>query len=237
MKSQDAIREFIEALPFKVNDRKLFEKVFVHSSYLNERGGTGLQSNERLEFLGDAVLSSVVSHLLHERFPKRSEGELTVIRARLVNRTALALLGKQLCLGDLVFLGKGEERSGGRENPSIIANTFEALIAAIYLDQDYCAVFSFISALVAPLMDSSVAGTGHFDFKPRLQELTQSHFKSAPEYRVVKESGLPHEKIFKIEVVVNGKTLGSGEAGKKKDAEQMAAEAALAKLAKKGVVL
>ncbi len=224
-----------EAIPFTFRNEGILKSVFVHASYLNEKEGRGLFSNERLEFLGDAVLESVISHILFERFPEMNEGELTKFRSRLVNREVLASIARELNLGDYLLLGKGERLSGGAENVSILADALEALIAAAYLDRKpdgvegggYGDVFAFISTLFSCRIDASLEERTHFDHKPALQELCQSRLKEEPVYRVTSEEGPPHERIFEIEVSVGDRVLGSGVASRKKTAEQLAASAAL----------
>ncbi|MBI5598479.1 MAG: ribonuclease III [Deltaproteobacteria bacterium] len=234
MKREALLKKFKEGLAFAFKDQSLAEAVFVHTSYLNEKEGRGLRSNERLEFLGDAVLSSAVSHLLFERFPDMNEGEMTAIRARLINRRTLAMLSKELGLGPLMLLGKGERAGGGAENPTILSDAFEALIAAAYMDQGYPAVFSFVKGVFTPLMEASSIGSGHFDFKPRLQELAQRHFKEAPVYRLVKETGPAHRRLFSVEAVIAGTVLGRAAGTTKKDAEQLSARQALETLKQRG---
>jgi ribonuclease III len=229
-RASDPLSLFNDALSSPISDPGLLKKVFTHRSYLNEADTPGLESNERLEFLGDAVLSTVISEMLYGRFPGVDEGGLTRLRARLVNRRTLAGLAKDMGLDKLLLLGKGEAASGGHENPSILAGTFEALIAAIYIDSGFAPASSFIERLFTGLVDESLTEPVHFDYKPRLQELSQSIFKEAPEYRLKVESGPPHEKVFEIEAIVGGEILGTGVAGKKKDAEQAAAKEALEKL-------
>jgi len=236
VKRRDKLDEFNSSLPYVLKDAALLEKVFVHRSFLNEKGSSALQereSNERLEFLGDAVLSSAISHLLYGAFPATPEGELTRLRARLVNRQTLAGLATGLKLGEHIMLGKGERKSGGQKNPMILAGTFEALVAAIYLEHGYKKVSTYIKRLFGPLIDGPLTEPGHFDFKPRLQELAQRLFKEPPLYRLAKEEGPAHKKVFRIEAIVAGEVLGVGVAGKKKDAEQKAAEAALKELEEK----
>ncbi|MEE9615236.1 MAG: ribonuclease III [Thermodesulfobacteriota bacterium] len=227
MKREDALKEFEGTLPFSFKDGKLLETVFVHRSYLNETAAGDLECNERLEFLGDAVLSSVMSHLLFERFPEMEEGELTRTRSKLVNKRTLAGLSKGLKLGEFLLMGRGELGSGGAENPTMLADVFEALIAAVYLDRGYDEAFSFVEEVFSPLIGESLEAAGHFDYKPRLQELSQDRFKEGPLYTVVSEEGPPHRKLFAVEVSVGGRTLGSGTGPRKKDAEQAAAAEAL----------
>lgn len=233
VKKEISIDEFGKTLPFEFKDRGLLQKVFVHRSFLNEKGSLSLtsrESNERLEFLGDAVLSNVISHLLYERFPEIDEGELTRLRARLVNRHTLAMLAKDLGLNHCLLLGKGERKHGGQNNSMILAGTFEALLAAVYMEHGFRKAASFIKGLFKHLIDETLVEPVHFDCKPRLQELSQRIFKEAPVYRLVEEDGPPHRKVFKVEAVINGEVMGGGTAGKKKDAEQKAAGEALKKL-------
>lgn len=227
---REKLEEFRKGLPFAFNDIGLLEKVFVHRSYLNEKEGS-LESNERLEFLGDAILSNIISHLLFERYPDIDEGELTRLRAKLVNRHTLAKLANRLRLNDYLFLGKGERASGGSANPTILAGVFEALIAAAYFEAGFKETFKYVESLFSDLIDESLAGEpGHFDFKPRLQELTQRLFKEAPVYKIIREDGPAHKKLFEVVVIVRGKALGTGAAPKKKEAEQIAAGEALKKI-------
>lgn len=234
MKKEISLEEFQETLPFHFKDLDLLQKVFVHRSYLNEKSASSLKSKEsyeRLEFLGDAVLSSIVSHLLYESYPETDEGELTRLRAKLVNRQTLARLARKLRLNEFVLLGKGERGTGGAENPTILAGVFEALVAAVYFELGFKITYSYIESLFSPLIDTATAHEpGHFDFKPRLQELAQRLFKEAPSYRLFKEEGPPHRKTFEVEVRIRGEVWGRGSASKKKDAEQLAAEEALKKL-------
>lgn len=230
MKKEIIFEDFIRTLPFSFSDMELLKKVFVHRSFLNEKNGAGLESNERLEFLGDAILSNVVSHMLYKKHPGIDEGALTRMRARLVNRTALAKLARELCLDGYLLLGKGERMSGGAENPMILAGVFEALIAAVYFHHGFQAAFDYIEAVFGPLIEGPLDEPVHFDFKPRLQELSQRIFKEAPEYRLLSAEGPPHKKTFAVEVIINRKVLGAGSASKKKDAEQIAAGVALKNL-------
>ena len=225
--------ELKKKLPFSIGDDKILREVFVHSSYLNESEDENLKSNERLEFLGDAILESVISHMLYAKFPELDEGELTKLRASLVNKRKLAEISREFSLGDYLLLGKGERSSGsgtGAENPSILADTFEALIAALYLDkaqEGYKEAYRFIEGVFGPLIDEALDGPRHFDFKPALQEYCQGHLSKEPEYKVINVEGPPHLRVFEVEVFVDNKRLGSGKAPKKKEAEQLAAKEAL----------
>jgi ribonuclease-3 len=225
--------ELKKKLPFSIGDDKILKEVFVHSSYLNESEDESLKSNERLEFLGDAILESVISHMLYTRFPELDEGELTKLRASLVNKRKLAEISSEFSLGDYLLLGKGERSSGigvGAENPSILADTFEALIAALYLDKaedGHKEAYRFIEGVFSPLIDEALDGPRHFDFKPALQEYCQGHLAKEPEYKVLNDEGPPHQRMFEVEVFVDNKKLGCGKAPKKKEAEQLAAKEAL----------
>ncbi|MBI5970015.1 MAG: ribonuclease III [Deltaproteobacteria bacterium] len=225
--------EFAATLPFKFKNAQLLKTVFVHRSFLNEKEAKTLglrESNERLEFLGDAVLGAAVSDILYARYPATAEGELTRMRARLVNKKTLAGLALELGLPRYLRLGKGERASGGAENPTILASTFEAFIAAVYVELGFDSVYGYILELFNPLINEDLAGPGHFDFKPRLQELGQRVYKEAPSYRLVSETGAPHKKTFAVEAIIGGKVLGRGCAASKKEAEQAAAEEALQNL-------
>lgn len=231
--NHDLIEEFRERLSLGLNDIGLLKKVFVHSSYVNETAAKTkavLQSNETLEFIGDSVLSLAISDMLLKKHPQAGEGGLTSMRARLVNQKALAGLAVDLCLGKYMLLGKGEHSGGGRDNPRILAGAFEALIGAIYLELGFEKVFLLIEKLFAPKITGLATLPGHFDYKPALQELTQRLYKETPVYKVAGEEGPAHRKSFFIEVIVNGRVMGSGSASSKKEAEQKAAEEALKNL-------
>ena len=212
-------------LGYRFRDPALLETALAHGSYAHEfsRG-----SNERLEFLGDAFLGCVVSRLLYEKFPHLSEGDLSRIRARVVSGESFAKCARALELGRRVRLGKGEERSGGREKDSVLADAFEALMGAVYLDAGFEEAFAIASGLLAETL-----GEGDFspDAKTRLQEISQSRrFGLVPSYRVVGEEGPEHEKRFAVEVTVSCDVEGKGRGGSKKEAERAAAQDALGKL-------
>lgn len=229
--TRSEIEEFKKTLGVKFEDKGLIELVFIHKSYLNEKGGQSYtDSNERLEFFGDAVLSCVVSRLLYERFPGVEEGELTRMRARLVNKRALAEIGERLGMGGLLLMGKGEKAAGGPSNPTILAGAFEALLGALYIEAGFDEVSVYIERVFMPLLNDALSAPGHFDYKPRLQELAQRLYREGPVYRLVSESGPAHRKTFEVEVWVGGRALGSGSAATKKEAEQTAACEALKKI-------
>jgi ribonuclease-3 len=184
--------------------------------------------NEVLEFLGDAVLDLAVSELLIRHYPERSEGDLSRMRAGLVNSDVLADKAAQLNLGVLLRLGKGEERSGGRTKPSILAGAFEALIGAVFRDGGYGAALALVERYFARNLEEKQLGQR--DFKTRLQEISQILFRAPPVYRIILEKGPDHAKRFVTEIAVNGKVLGRGEGSSKKQSEQEAAKRALAQL-------
>jgi ribonuclease-3 len=198
-----------------------------HKSYVNEHRGEGLSDNERLEFLGDAVIDLAVSHRLMERFPEAREGDLSKLRAALVDEAGLARLARSLDLGPLLRLGRGEELTGGRDKASLLADALEAVIAVVYLGGGLAAVLGLLDRLMADAFDRAASGTLDRDYKTQLQELSQSRMRAAPRYRVVSERGPDHEKTFEVELDVRGEALGRGEGRSKKDAEQAAARMAL----------
>jgi ribonuclease-3 len=202
-----------------------------HRSYVNEHPGEGLEDNERLEFLGDAVIDLAISHRLMERFPAATEGELSKMRAAVVDEPGLAGLARSLELGPLLRLGRGEELTGGREKPSLLADAMEAVVAAVYLEGGLAAVLGLVDRYLGEVFDRASAGTLDRDFKTQLQELAQSRFRLAPRYRVVAELGPDHAKRFDVEVELRGEVVGRATGRSKKDAEQAAARLALEALA------
>jgi len=203
-------------------NKNLYELALTHKSWVNEHPRVR-ESNERLEFLGDAVLEFVVSKELYQRFPDKEEGYLTALRANLVNTINLSEVAKTLNLGAKLYLSKGEEETGGRENPSLLANTVEAIIGALFLDKGVNTLLSGIEEKLAkPLKDP----------KSLLQEYIQAKGEKAPQYEVVEEVGPDHEKWFTIKVTSNGKALAKGEGRSKSEAAQEAAKEALKNIAK-----
>ncbi|MGI5865018.1 MAG: ribonuclease III, partial [Myxococcales bacterium] len=202
-----------------------------HRSYVNEHLDEGREDNERLEFFGDSVLNLAVSHRLMERLPQAREGELSRLRAAIVDEEGLSNVARAIGLGELLLLGKGEERSGGADKPSLLADALEAVFAVLFLDGGLDAVLNVVDRLFGPALEQAARGALGRDFKSALQELTQYRFKGSPRYRLVSEEGPEHSKTFAVEVAVAGSPLGRGEGRSKKDAEQAAAREALAKLA------
>jgi ribonuclease-3 len=201
----------------------LLEQALAHRSWCAENPGTG--SNERLEFLGDAVLGIVVTDHLYRTYPEMSEGELAKVRASVVNSAALAELAAELRIGEALLLGKGEDQSGGREKPSILADAMEALIGAVYLDKGWVASVQMVMQLMGDRIEMAAAGPGGQDYKTRLQELCARLYDQLPVYSVSDE-GPDHAKEFQAVVHLRGHAQGSGRGRSKKQAEQAAARAA-----------
>jgi ribonuclease-3 len=203
-------------------ERALLEQALRHPSWCNEQGDPRPDDNERLEFLGDAVLDLVVSHRVMTRFPKAHEGDLSVTRQQIVSEAALSEVGRELKIGDWILLGKGEEKSGGREKPKILADMFEALIGAVYLDGSYPAAWEMIDRVLGKRI-ASVELKNFFDFKTRLQETAQARLKATPTYHVVQELGPDHDKRFVVAVTIGSEEWARAVGKSKKEAEQMAA--------------
>lgn len=212
-------------------DPQLLERAFVHRSHLNEAKSHQV-SNERLEFLGDAVLSFLTSHFLYETYPQYPEGTLTNIRSSLVKTQSLAETAKSLNLGELLLLSHGEEASGGRTNISLLADSFEALLGAIFLDQGIEVAKKFLHAYLFPKAKTIVDTKAYVDYKSLLQEIIQQDSRISPTYQVVKSEGPDHAKTFWVEAVVGDRRLGSGQGKSKQEAEQRAAADALEKIGK-----
>ena len=216
--------EKLVGIKFKNPD--LLKQAVVHRSYLNENPDFGLDHNERLEFLGDAVLNLVVGHILMQRYPELKEGDLSKMRANLVNESQLASIAQEMDLGSYLQLGKGEIQTKGWEKKSILADTFEAVIAAVYLDGGFDAAFKIIDSHFSFLLDSVVMTTANHDYKSQVQELVQMKHQEMPVYNVIHESGPDHNKTFRVMLKV-GKTQAEGEGKSKKAAEQDAARKGL----------
>ncbi len=216
-----------ERLAIGVSNAGVALAAITHKSYVNEHRGEGLQDNERLEFLGDAVIDLAVSHRLMERFPEAREGDLSKIRAALVDEAALARIARELDLGSLLRLGRGEELTGGRQKSSLLADAMEAVVAALYLDGGLSPVLTLVDRFLSEAFERAAAGTLDRDFKTQLQELAQSRLRATPRYRVVAEHGPDHSKVFDVELELRGEVVGRGAGRSKKDAEQAAAKIAL----------
>lgn len=219
------IRQLMERFSLPVNNLKLMQEAFTHASFVNEHRLQMNVHNERLEFLGDAVLELCISEYLFEHFPQRSEGELTRMRAAIVCEPALRKYAVALKLGDYVRLGRGEEQTGGRNRSSLLADLFEAFVGAIYLDMGLPAVQQFLRGHVIPLIDFDSMIT--IDYKSQLQEYLQQTSRISLEYRIADERGPAHDREFWAEVYLEERCLGRGAGRSKKEAEQRAAAQAL----------
>ena len=217
-------------IKIKFKNIQLIHNAFVHRSYLNEHKDYNGGSNERLEFLGDAVLEFIVSQYLYETFPDKEEGVLTAYRSALVCSKSLSKISKELDFGKYLLLSKGEEQSGGRTRPYILGNTFEAVLGAIYLDQGLENAKGFVHKFLLPELEEIIANQEYKDPKSELQELTQEKVNVTPHYDVLDEKGPDHNKWFQVGVFINKKRIGIGEGKSKQRAEQEAAKAAIEKL-------
>jgi len=223
-----AVLQQILGVSFK--DPSLLEQALVHSSYVNENPGSALTSNERLEFLGDAVLGLVIAEKLYHDLPSFTEGEMTKLRATLVCRDTLAQAARAIGLGDYLYLGKGEEASSGRHKPVNLAGALEAVIAAIYLDQGAATAKDFILRLFNKELQKVVSQGAEVNYKSQLQELIQAREQQTPAYHVIEATGPDHDRRFTVEVRVGDTVLGRGSGRSKKEAETEAARSALERL-------
>lgn len=219
--------DLAERLGLRFDDPALLAEALVHSSYVNEHPEDSTESNERLEFLGDAVLSLVMSEALFKRHRDEPEGILTTRRAAIVSTRGLARIARRLEIGDALVLGQGAENSGERQRSSVLAGLFESIVAAIYLDQGLEAAREFILQSAAPELDAAVSINALKAPKSRLQEHAFSATGRAPAYRIVSSDGPDHDRHFVVEVSVDGEIVGSGEGRSRREAETHAAEAAL----------
>lgn len=208
-------------------DRSLLERALTHTSYANENKKKGITNNERLEYLGDSILDFIIGEYLFLKFPDMAEGFLTKNRAILVCEDSLYLVAKSIELGSYLYLGKGEDINGGRNRASILANTFEALIAAVYLDSNFESTRNFVLNTMQDVISSGLEGKFGVDYKTELQEYVQRFSKKSIQYLLENEKGPDHNKQFLIRLIVNGTELGRGTGKSKKEAEQSAAKIAL----------
>jgi ribonuclease-3 len=212
-------------LGISFNDPSLLEQALIHGSYANENPDIAT-SNERLEFLGDAILGLIIAEELYRRFPQYSEGELTKFRSSLVRRDALSRMARAISLGNYLYLGKGEEASGGRRKPANLAGAFEAIIAAIFFDQGLTAAKDFILRSADKELSQGIEA----DYKSQLQEIIQARHQQPPTYRLIETAGPDHDRTFTVEVRAGNTVLGRGSGKSKKMAETEAARSALAQL-------
>jgi ribonuclease III len=222
-----AVPALEERLGVALPDAALALAALTHKSYVNEHRGEALCDNERLEFLGDAVIDLAVAHRLMERFPAAREGELSKIRAAVVDEAGLARIARDLDLGALLRLGRGEELTGGRQKSSLLADALEAVIAAVFLVGGLEPVLGIVDRFLGEAFARAAEGTLDRDYKTQFQELAQSRLRATPRYRVVAERGPDHSKTFEVELELRGEGVGRGEGRSKKDAEQAAAKMAL----------
>jgi ribonuclease-3 len=213
-------------LQYEFNDKNLLQEALRHSSFVNELGEPQLRDNERLEFLGDAVLNLIVGHILMRCYPDLKEGDLSRSRANLVNENQLAKMARSFDLGLYIQLGKGEVQTHGREKSSILADTFEALMASVYLDGGFDAAYQIIETNFQPLIEHLHTAANNHDYKSQLQEKVQVDHGAMPEYSIMREDGPDHDKTFRVALkVLDIETQGRGKS--KKTAEQDAARLAL----------
>lgn len=214
-----------------IKNIKLFEEAFTHRSYINEsKKKSGLSHNERLEFLGDAVLELVISQHLFETYSNRPEGELTSFRAATVRTETLANVARELGCGKVLKMSNGEEGTGGRDKDYLLANTFEALLGALYIDQGFESCRQFITKTLISLIPNIVENRLDIDPKTKFQEIAQEKYKVTPTYSVVSENGPDHSKTFTMAVYINDQLMGEGQGASKQKAEEQAALKALEKL-------
>jgi len=225
--SPESLRELSDAIGYTFRDRGLFRQALAHRSWCAENGGA--ESNERLEFLGDAVLGWVVADIVFDRFDDVPEGQLTDLRKSVVNASALADVAREIDLGRHILLGRGEAAADGETKASILSDTFEAVLGAVYLDGGASAAHEVVERLVAPLMPDTIAGLGQLDYKTRLQELCAHLGRGAPVYDI-SSSGPDHAKSFRALARVDDDVLGEGDGRSKKAAEQVAANEACTNL-------
>lgn len=223
------LEELEKALKLEFKQKNLLKTAFTHRSYLNEHSGEKLFHNERLEFLGDSVLGFIVSEYLYREYPNRPEGDLTNFRSSIVNARTLSEVARKLNLGKYLLLSKGEEATGGRDRQYLLANTFEALLGAIYLDSGLKHCEELINNHLLPLLPEIIDQGAYKDFKSGLQETAQEKFNTTPTYKVLEELGPDHDRTFRVGVFLNDKEIGQGTGKSKQQAEQEAASQALEK--------
>ena len=226
----DMLAELEERIGYRFRNRALLSEALTHRSALNELVARDARDNERLEFLGDAVLGLMVASLLLERFPDKREGGLSRLRASLVGEESLARLGHALGLGKHLVMGKGEEQTGGRGRRSILADAYEALLAAVYLDGGTEPAAKMVTDHFAPMLNADGSAVIDGDFKTALQELSHARFGATPHYLLTGIEGPPHDHTFAVSVLVHDDVLGNGRGGNKKEASQEAARSALIRL-------
>jgi ribonuclease III len=222
-----SLKELETSIGYGFNDLGLLDNALTHRSFVNENVVLPCKDNERLEFLGDAVLELTISAMLMKKFPDSTEGELSKLRASVVNEQPLAKLARLFRIGEFLRLGKGEEASGGRTKPSLLANAFESVVAAMFLDGGFDRTSAFIEGLFEPLIEAGGASSVYTDYKTAAQEICQNLFRALPRYLLLSETGPDHEKRFETSLVIGERVIATGTGKSKKEAEQKAAKMAL----------
>ncbi len=229
------LKKFAKKLNIEFKDHNLLQEALIHRSVLNELKGEGKQSNERLEFLGDAVLELIATEYLFDKYPTRPEGDLTSFRAAVVRTESLAEAALKLDYSQYLYMSKGEEATGGRTRPYILANSFEAVLGAIYLDQGYEIAREFVIKHLLYKLPNIINNRLDIDNKSKLQEISQELLRQTPKYEVIEEKGPDHDKEFKVQVLIGERIYGEGQGKSKQEAEQNAAEDALANELRKAI--
>lgn len=229
-KEEENFHRLLEQLSLRCNNENLYKTALTHGSYTYENRLLVQENNQRLEFLGDAVLELSVSDYLYRTYPHYAEGELTKLRATIVCASSIARVASQLNLGDYLLMGRGEEKSGGRERPSILADAFEALLGAVFLDHGWEAAGKFALSCLKPVIEDVFAGRLERDYKTELQEVLQRRSPEPIQYIILNEKGPPHNKIFTAAVIYRNQEIGRGVGTSKKEAESQAAAQALEKM-------
>ncbi|NMC08975.1 ribonuclease III [Candidatus Microgenomates bacterium] len=220
-------KEIENKLGIEFKNKDLLERAFIHRSYINENRGKVQENNERLEFLGDAVLELIISAKIYTKYQNKSEGDLTAIRSAVVRTESLASQSRELGLGEYLLMSRGEEESGGKDKDFLLANLFEAVLGAIYLDKGYSEAENFINRTLVLKIEKIVNEESFIDPKTKVQEVIQSKYKETPTYEVIKEEGPDHDKYFTIGLKVGNKVIAEGYGSSKQKAEEEAAKKAL----------
>lgn len=223
----EEINKIIKKIGVEFKNISLLKTAFTHRSYLNENRGKGLENNERLEFLGDAVLELIISSYLFEKYPKKTEGDLTSIRAAIVRTESLGEETRRLDLGQYLKMSKGEEDSGGKEKEYLLANLYEAILGAIYLEHGYDVCKDFVSRTLLLKIDKIISEKLFIDPKTKIQEMMQSKFRVTPIYQILKEDGPDHDKVFTVGLYNGEQMLSEGQGHSKQKAEEDAAKNAI----------
>jgi ribonuclease III len=222
----DILHDLEKRLAYGFHDINLLSTALTHRSYVNENQQLAVSDNERFEFLGDSVLGLCVSDLLVKKYVHSSEGDLTKTRSALVNEKNLAQIARDLKIGECLLIGRGEENAGSRDRESFLADSFEAVLAAVYLDSDFEKVMTIIKKMIEPLLKDDNLSAEYFDYKTALQELCQKKYKTIPIYMVADSTGPDHDKSFTVKVIIVNKLTEFGSGKSKKEAEKQAAQKA-----------